>query len=150
MILRLLYPFARVWWALFPKVVLGTRVMVIQDGRVLLVKMTYLKNWYFPGGGVDRNESLSAAAAREVLEETAYKTNSLKFLSMYFDSRERASNHIALFLSSDVSAVEGARPDFEIEKVEWFPLSALPEGLSPATRRRLDEYVAAKPATEIW
>jgi len=149
-ILRLLFPFAKIWWHLFPKVSLGTRVFAVQDGRVLLVKMTYLKNWYFPGGGVDRHESLPACAARELIEETGYRARSLKFHAMYFDNRERASNHVALFYAEGVDRIEGAKPDLEIERAEWFPLNQLPEGLSPATQRRIDEYLRGESPDEIW
>jgi 8-oxo-dGTP pyrophosphatase MutT (NUDIX family) len=51
-------------------------VLLDPDGRVLLMKGRLPSNpggpsfWYTVGGGVDEGESLSAAAAREVLEET--------------------------------------------------------------------------------
>lgn len=150
MILRWLYPLAKIWWHLFPKVSLGTRVFVVQDGRVLLVKMTYLKNWYFPGGGVDRHESLPSCASRELVEETGYRARVLRFHAIYFDDRERASNHVALFYADGIEKIEGAHPDREIERVEWFPLTALPEGVSPATRRRIEEYLSRAAPTERW
>jgi 8-oxo-dGTP pyrophosphatase MutT (NUDIX family) len=149
-ILRLLYPFAKFYWRLFPKVSLGTRVFAIRDGKVLLVRMTYLKNWYFPGGGVDRHESLMACAAREIEEETGWRARTLTFEAIYFDSREKASNHVALFRSNDVEKIEGAKPDMEIAEIAWFPLDALPAGLSPATKRRIDEYLNQSPPTETW
>ena len=48
-------------------------VVVNDDGRVLLVKRAHepLKGeWSLPGGGVEVGETLDAAVARELLEET--------------------------------------------------------------------------------
>jgi 8-oxo-dGTP diphosphatase len=53
--------------------VLGVGGLVIQEGRVLMVKHNYghLKGcWLLPGGHVDVGENLDAAVEREVLEET--------------------------------------------------------------------------------
>ena len=54
--------------------VLGVGAVVLDaDGRVLLVKRGHepLKGeWSLPGGGVELGETLEAAVAREVLEET--------------------------------------------------------------------------------
>lgn len=150
MLLRFLYPFAKIYWRLFPSVSLGTRVFAIRDGKVLLVRMTYLENWYFPGGGVDRHESLKDGASRELFEETGWRAGSLKFVALYFDNREKASNHVALFFCDELELVVGASPDREIADVGWFAFDSLPAGVSPATRRRIDEYLAGASPAERW
>jgi 8-oxo-dGTP diphosphatase len=53
--------------------VVGVGAVVLVDGRVVLVKRDHepLKGeWNLPGGGVELGETLEAACAREVLEET--------------------------------------------------------------------------------
>jgi ADP-ribose pyrophosphatase YjhB (NUDIX family) len=53
--------------------VLGVSVLMVDDGRVLLVKRgnAPLKGyWSLPGGHVEAGEALADAAAREVREET--------------------------------------------------------------------------------
>jgi 8-oxo-dGTP diphosphatase len=53
--------------------VVGVGAVVIDGDRVLLVKRAHepLKGqWSIPGGGVELGETISAAVAREVLEET--------------------------------------------------------------------------------
>ena len=53
-----------------PKVAAGC--LVVRDGKVLLLKRGIepgLGKWVFPGGHVDRGETLEAAALRETLEE---------------------------------------------------------------------------------
>lgn len=149
--LRYLYPLAKLYWRLFPKVSLGTRIIAIRGDEVLLVKMTYLRDWYLPGGAVDQYETLAEAAARELLEETGWQAKSISFKKMYFDRRNRASNHIALFVTRNIEQVANTKSDHEIEKQAFFPMNALPKGLSPATRRRLDEYLSEQAeCPEIW
>lgn len=53
-----------------PKVAAGC--LILRDGKVLLVKRGIepgYGKWVFPGGHVDRGETLEAAALRETLEE---------------------------------------------------------------------------------
>lgn len=54
--------------------VLGVSVLVRHEAKVLLVRRARPPSagfWAFPGGRVELGEKLAAAAAREVLEETA-------------------------------------------------------------------------------
>ena len=53
--------------------VVGVGAVVVTDGRVVLVKRAHeplAGEWNLPGGGVELGETLEAACAREVLEET--------------------------------------------------------------------------------
>ncbi|MEJ0012281.1 MAG: NUDIX hydrolase [Bauldia sp.] len=61
--------------------VLGVSTLVVDRGRVLLVKRgkpPLLGYWSLPGGHVEGGETLAAAAAREVLEETGIAAGDLK------------------------------------------------------------------------
>lgn len=51
-----------------------SRVMVVHDDKILLVRNRGAKFWYPPGGGWEFDqESLADCAVREVAEETGYK-----------------------------------------------------------------------------
>jgi ADP-ribose pyrophosphatase YjhB (NUDIX family) len=53
--------------------IVGVGAVVVQDGRVLLVKRRsepLAGQWSLPGGAVEVGETLAAALAREVFEET--------------------------------------------------------------------------------
>jgi len=51
----------------------GVGAVIVQDGRVLIVKRKYdplAGQWSIPGGAVEVGETLTASVAREMLEET--------------------------------------------------------------------------------
>jgi 8-oxo-dGTP diphosphatase len=61
--------------------VLGVSALIVDGGNVLLVKRgkpPLMGYWSLPGGHVEGGETLAAAAAREVLEETAVTVGGLK------------------------------------------------------------------------
>jgi 8-oxo-dGTP pyrophosphatase MutT (NUDIX family) len=135
----------RLRWRLFHPITLGARVILLREDEVLLIRHTYRSGWFFPGGGVEKDESLEAAARREAKEEAGATVRSLQLLGMYSNFREAKSDHVAIFWSRDFDLVEAEAND-EIAERRWFPLAALPEDLSPSTRKRLAELAAGGPA----
>lgn len=80
--------------------VLGVSTLVVDDGRVLLVKRgkaPLLGYWSLPGGHVEGGETLAAAAAREVLEETGIAARGLKQIeTVEIIDQSGAAQHIVL------------------------------------------------------
>jgi ADP-ribose pyrophosphatase YjhB (NUDIX family) len=136
--IRLLYLGYRLYCFLFRPKTLGVRVMLVQNGQVLLVRHTYLSGWYLPGGAVNRGETVEQAARREVSEEVGGKMGALNLLGTYTHFGEQKSDHNALFLCTDFTF--SGKKDKEIAEVRFFPLDALPEGLVPRHRHRLEQY----------
>ncbi|HUI89525.1 MAG TPA: NUDIX domain-containing protein [Anaerolineales bacterium] len=135
---RLLYLAFRIYCFLFRPVALGVRVMMIHKKEVLLVRQTYMDGWFMPGGGVKRGETLEQAARREAYEETGAALKNLGLVGVYTNFNEWKSDHNILFLSTDFTF--SGKHDFEIAEVRFFPLHALPAGLWPGHRRRLEQY----------
>ena len=54
----LLYRIRRLTWRISRPTTLGARVLLEKDGTVVLVKHTYHRHWYLPGGGVNKGETL--------------------------------------------------------------------------------------------
>jgi 8-oxo-dGTP pyrophosphatase MutT (NUDIX family) len=91
-----------------------------------------------PGGAVNRGETVEQAARREVREEVGGEMGDLQLLGTYTHFGEQKSDHNVLFLCTDFTF--SGQTDREINKVRFFPLDALPDGLVPRHRRRLEEY----------
>jgi 8-oxo-dGTP diphosphatase len=114
---------------------LAAFVLLIEDGRVLLVKQSYgPRLWALPGGLVNPGESLEDAAVREVREETG--------LDVRVDGIIAVADRGSLLLTVFTGAVHGGqlRPEpEEIEELRWFSLGDLAsvDGCSFALARGL-------------
>lgn len=130
---------------------LGVRALVLDgSGRVLLLRHTYIPGWYFPGGGVEANESAAEAAAREILEETAVRLKAPpRLVSMHPNPRVSPRDHVAFFHAACETTRPVARPG-EIAEVGFFRLDALPEGVTGATARRIAEMVEGRTPAREW
>ena len=139
------------WWVRRPRT-LGVRGLVIDGGGgIALVRHSYRGGWYLPGGGVKKGESLGDALARELREEIALTGVKIeRVLGVYHNRREYKDDHVVVF----VARVGGETPvqfdNLEIEAADWFPLDALPDGLTPATARRIDEYRRGATGSGAW
>lgn len=134
---RLSYRLVSVWWWLRRPVVIGVRVVVLRDNYVLLVRHTYREGWFFPGGIVGRGEILSAAARREVREETGIDITDIELLGVYTSFAKYVTDHVAAFTARGGDTV--GTPDHEIAEAAWFPRDALPRNVDPSVPRRLRE-----------
>lgn len=132
---------------------IGVRLAVTDGaGRILLVRHTYLAGWYLPGGGVDAGEAVAAAAERELQEETGLRSTApLELFALYHNLRGSARDHVALYRVPAWEATETALlTNREIAAIDFFAADGLPEGITPSTRRRLDELSGSLPPDTVW
>ena len=140
LVLRTLYWIRRVYQFILRPVNLGVRIMLIQNGKVLLVRHVYQGGWFMPGGGLKRREMLEQAARRECYEEAGVEMQKMELFGIFFNYKEWKSDHIALFVSEDFTMTD--KKDSEIAEKKFFPLDDLPAALGDGHRRRLQEYQA--------
>ncbi|WED44666.1 NUDIX domain-containing protein [Legionella cardiaca] len=127
----------------------GARALVIKEEKVLLVKHSYITGWYTIGGGVKRGETPIQAIQRELFEEVGIRClTEPQLFNVYHNSREKRDDYIVFYLIENFAKeIVASR---EISDERWFDLQNLPEDISPATQRRIEEYQGSRCIDERW
>ncbi|QGM47949.1 NUDIX domain-containing protein [Methylocystis heyeri] len=131
---------------------LGVRGLVVDEqGRALLVRHTYVEGYYLPGGGVEPGETLEEALTRELMEEGNVLLEQPAALhKVYLNRSASPRDHVALFVIRQFRQTGPYVPNREIAEAAFFPLDALPDGATNATRARLNEILQGGPTSPYW
>jgi ADP-ribose pyrophosphatase YjhB (NUDIX family) len=147
----LLTPLFRSWWRLRRSMTLGVRALTTDgDGRVLLVRHSYMEGWYLPGGGVEHGETAEGAVRRELAEEGGVEAlDPPVLIGVYSQHATFPNDHVLLYR---VSAWRPCAPtnNGEILQASFFPPDALPHGTTPATIARIAETLRGAPQSLYW
>jgi 8-oxo-dGTP pyrophosphatase MutT (NUDIX family) len=128
---------------------LGTRIVVTEAARVLLVRHTYAPGWLFPGGGVDRGETIYEAAVREVREEAGIVAEEEPALhGIFLNDKQFPGDHVACLVLREFSKKDVR--SFEIAEAQFFAITSLPEGTTGGTRRRIAEIFEGRAVSRHW
>lgn len=116
-----------------PMVTVDAVVFALRDHRreVLLIKRSnppFANCWALPGGFVDMNESLDAAVARELAEETGLSGVALtQFHAFGEPGRDPRGRNICIAFVGKTNAHTAApRAGDDARDARWFPAEALP------------------------
>ena len=104
------------------------------EGRVFLVKHSYVAGWHLPGGGVETGETLLAALERELREEGNIELTEPPVLhAVHFNRRVSRRDHVALYIVRSFRQIAPPQPNSEIVAHGFFaPASCL---TTPRARR---------------
>ena len=149
---RLQIRLLHVYFRLRRGMTLGVRAAVLNDrDEVFLVRHTYTPGWHLPGGGVEVGETMVEALVKELREEARISLSGPATLfGVYFNRTISRRDHVALYVVRDFVVDAAKTPDLEIAEARFFPLDALPQGLTPGTRRRLAEIAGGIAPASEW
>jgi ADP-ribose pyrophosphatase YjhB (NUDIX family) len=150
-LIQILYPVRRFLLALFRIRTRGVKVMVFNPaGELLLIRNSYGKQHLFvlPGGGIRPFETPEAAARREVKEEVGLIVERLMPRGTYHSQAEGKRD--TAFLFTAVASGEPRSDSAEVDEARFFALDALPDTVSVATLRRIEEYSGERQVTPEW
>ncbi|NQY96041.1 MAG: NUDIX domain-containing protein [Henriciella sp.] len=132
---------------------LGVRGVVENArGEVLLVRHTYTKGLFLPGGGVERGETTEESLRRELEEEGGVKvTRTPELIGVFSNHRVFRNDHVLLYRVRSDAWVAGGDPiGREISEILWCDPRIPPEDTTPGTQRRLRELFYSEPPSLMW
>jgi len=103
---------------------------LVSDGKILLIKRIkgdYIGLWSLPGGKIEKNEHLSEAATREILEESGIKSDFKKHIgtvSEHLIENGAVIQHFLLHFCELAPKSTEITTDRE-GQLAWFPFSEL-------------------------
>ncbi|WJH40427.1 NUDIX domain-containing protein [Aliirhizobium terrae] len=120
------------------------------EGRIFLVRHTYVPGWYMPGGGMERGETALGALHKELREEgNLVVRGEPQLFHVYYNRKASKRDHV-LFYRVDVEQTAPRAPNMEIAESGFYSLEALPDGVTDATLRRLQELSGKAERSDYW
>ena len=128
---------------------LSAKVVVINDGQVLLMQREDFKTWGLPGGEIEPGESVAQAAIREVREETGLTVELTGLVGIYARPQWPGDNHLAVFAARPVRGI--LRPqEEEAVAVGYFPKDRLPDPLLWWHRQPIRDAFDGVGGSVVW
>jgi 8-oxo-dGTP diphosphatase len=124
-----------------------TLIPRLGDGRLVLIQRRDTGQWGLPGGLVDWGETLTAAARRELKEETGLElTGTPQLAGVYSDpNRDPRMHSISILLAVEATGALEIEDGLEVLQVKAFSPFELPLGnLSHDHDRQLRDYLEGK------
>ena len=109
----------------FSKIREACRGIVISDGNILLTCEVNTDQWFIPGGGLERGESLEECCIREVAEETGCQVESrYQYLTIneYYEEWKFVSHYFVCIVTGETSRKLTERETEVGLEPGWVPL----------------------------
>jgi ADP-ribose pyrophosphatase YjhB (NUDIX family) len=141
-----------IYWRFSRGLTVGVRGLVLDDqGRVFLIKHSYVTGWHLPGGGVEPGETLGESLKRELREEGNIElTGAPELFSIYWNRRATNRDHVAVYVVRSFRQSAPPQPNSEIVAHGFFAPNTLPEGTTSSTRARVAEVLEGRKPATIW
>jgi ADP-ribose pyrophosphatase YjhB (NUDIX family) len=141
-----------IYWRFSRGLTVGVRGLVLDDqGRVFLIKHSYVTGWHLPGGGVEPGETLSESLERELREEGNIElTGAPELFGIYWNRRATNRDHVAVYVVRSFRQSAPPQPNSEIVAHGFFAPNTFPEGTTSSTRARVAEVLEGRKPATIW
>lgn len=140
------------YWRFSRGMTMGVRGVVIDgQGRVFLIRHSYVAGWHLPGGGVETSETVATALARELSEEgNIIVTGGPALHGVFLNTKDSPRDHVAVFVVREFRQDTPPERNAEIVDHGFFSPDALPPDATPGTRRRIAEVFHRAPISDRW
>lgn len=117
--------------------------VIINNGKILLVKEK--KDWYWklPGGRLEEEETAEECAIREAKEEANIDVELLRLFGTYNYNFKNRNFELTAYEAKILSGNPHVTKP-ELEAVDWFPIESLTKGITPLDRLIYDDLVRSK------
>lgn len=137
-------------WIHFPDPKVGVAALIIQEGRILLVRRRnnpFTGKWALPAGFLDAHENPEEAVRRECLEETGLVVEVGELLNV-FSGREHPRGADIMILYCARTAGGSLQPGDDADRAEFFALDALPPLAFKTTMAAIQEWKKTHPGRD--
>lgn len=131
-------------WIHFVDPKVAAAVLIVQDGRVLLVRRVnepFRGLWTLPAGFVNGGEDPAEAAERECLEETGLSVRVTRVFDIVSGREHPRGADFIIVYQAEIIGGEMA-PGDDADAVEWFGKNNLPPLAFRATQKVLESFYA--------
>lgn len=138
-----------VYWGIRRPNTHGALVALFHEGKILLVRNSYVSYYSLPGGYVGRNETSRQAALRELVEEVGVRARPEQLEPVIDEENEWQGkrDHVEIFVLEVERRPEVRIDNREVIEAIWIsPDRALELSLFPPIRRLLERRLQRVPS----
>ena len=131
----------------------AVRCVVEHNGEILLIKNRIGSNgkWSLPGGGIESGETIEAAAARELFEETSIRADksNMRYIGQVLPPADHFRKHIWVMTLS-VPTKDVKVNGYEVTAYKWVKPSRFLQDISPVAQNALTLWSAVPIKRQVY